>query len=102
LPDPLLVGRYHSLVVDGDSLPRELEVTARTEDGTVMAFEHRDWPVVGLQFHPESILTEHGYEMLAAFLRRAGLVVSQPLPSISSERPAIAQVPAMPTVPVTF
>jgi len=48
-------GRYHSLVVDRDSLPEELEITAWTENGTIMALAHREWPLVGLQFHPESI-----------------------------------------------
>jgi anthranilate synthase component II len=76
LPNPLLGCRYHSLVVDEASLPECLEVTARTDDGTVMAIEHRTLPVVGLQFHPESILTERGYPLLAAFLRLAGLPTS--------------------------
>jgi anthranilate synthase/aminodeoxychorismate synthase-like glutamine amidotransferase len=73
LPNPLTAGRYHSLVVDEATLPDDLEITARTSDGTIMAVEHRTKPVVGLQFHPESVLTEHGYALLAAFLRRAGL-----------------------------
>jgi anthranilate synthase/aminodeoxychorismate synthase-like glutamine amidotransferase len=71
LPNPLEVGRYHSLVVEEASLPAELEVTARTADGTVMALAHRQYPVVGVQFHPESILTEFGAELLANFLRFA-------------------------------
>ena len=57
LPNPLEAARYHSLVVAEDSLPDELVVTAHTEDGVVMAIEHRTWPVYGVQFHPESILT---------------------------------------------
>jgi anthranilate synthase/aminodeoxychorismate synthase-like glutamine amidotransferase len=61
LPSPLTVGRYHSLVVEETALPAELEVTARTDDGTIMALAHREWPIHGVQFHPESILTEHGY-----------------------------------------
>ena len=80
LPDPLVVGRYHSLVVKDDTLPDCLEVTARLGDGTVMAIQHRSLPVVGLQFHPESILTECGYQLLAAFLRVAGLSVPRQLP----------------------
>lgn len=75
LPNPLAAGRYHSLTVEELSLPAELEVTARTSDGLVMAISHRDFPVVGLQFHPESILTDCGFELLAAFLRLAGVNV---------------------------
>jgi anthranilate synthase component II len=85
LPSPIVATRYHSLVVDEQSLPPMLEITARTEDGTVMALQHRELPVVGLQFHPESILTEHGYPILAAFLRLAGLPVPHKLPTIAGE-----------------
>ena len=67
LPDPLTVGRYHSLIVEEDSLPDELEVTARG-DGVVMGIRHRDLPVEGVQFHPESVLTERGRDLLANFL----------------------------------
>lgn len=73
LPSPLACGRYHSLVVEEASLPAELAATAHTADGVVMAIEHRELPVVGLQFHPESILTESGYALLEAFLKRAGV-----------------------------
>jgi anthranilate synthase component II len=76
LPNPLRVGRYHSLIVEESSLPPELETTARTPDGVVMALAHRNYPLVGLQFHPESILTDHGYDLLAGFLRIAGVSVS--------------------------
>lgn len=69
LPQPIIGCRYHSLVVEEVSLPDCLEVSARLEDGTVMAVRHREFPVVGLQFHPESILTGVGYPLLAAFLR---------------------------------
>jgi anthranilate synthase component II len=80
LPNPLLGCRYHSLAVDDASLPDCLEVAARTEDSTVMAIQHRTLPVVGLQFHPESILTDCGYPLLAAFLRLAGLSTPSQLP----------------------
>lgn len=103
LPSPLTVGRYHSLVVDEHSLPLELVVTARTVDGVVMALSHRQHPVVGVQFHPESILTDGGYELLANFLRLAGLSVPIDLPSFATEGPA--QEPAAAVVasgPVTF
>ena len=66
---PFLAGRYHSLVIAPDTVPAELEVTARTaEDGTVMAVRHRTHPVYGVQFHPESVLTEEGRHILQNFL----------------------------------
>jgi anthranilate synthase/aminodeoxychorismate synthase-like glutamine amidotransferase len=85
LPSPIVAARYHSLVVQESSLPAELEVCARTEDGSIMAIRHRQLPVVGLQFHPESILTESGYALLAGFLRLAGLPVPAALPTIAEE-----------------
>ncbi len=69
LPDPLEATRYHSLVVDAATIPAELEVTARTEDGVVMGLRHRTMAIEGVQFHPESILTTCGDELLANFLR---------------------------------
>ena len=68
LPEPLEVMRYHSLVGDRDSLPACLAVTAWTDDGLVMAVRHRQWPLVGLQFHPESIGTACGRDLVLAFL----------------------------------
>ncbi|MFI4956174.1 MAG: anthranilate synthase component II [Gammaproteobacteria bacterium] len=68
LPQPLRVGRYHSLAVSREGLPECLTVTASTDDGEIMALQHRDYPIVGVQFHPESILTEGGYSLLKAFL----------------------------------
>jgi anthranilate synthase/aminodeoxychorismate synthase-like glutamine amidotransferase len=68
LPSPFLATRYHSLVIAPASLPPELRVTASADDGEIMAVEHRSHPVVGVQFHPESVLTEHGYRMLDRFL----------------------------------
>ncbi|WP_424970420.1 anthranilate synthase component II [Dinoroseobacter sp. S76] len=68
LPSPFKATRYHSLVVDRDSLPDELEVTAWLEDGTIMALQHRSLPIHGVQFHPESIASEHGHKMLQNFL----------------------------------
>ena len=73
LPSPLRVARYHSLVVSKQDLPPELLVTAESEEGEIMALRHRHWPVVGLQFHPEAVLTEHGYDMLRQFLQPAEL-----------------------------
>ena len=68
LPNPFLASRYHSLVISPASVPRELEVTATSEDGEIMAVKHTTHPVFGVQFHPESVLTEHGYRMLDHFL----------------------------------
>jgi len=69
LPDPFVATRYHSLVIEPESCPDVLEVTARTEDGEIMGVRHRELPVEGVQFHPESILTEVGKPLLANFLR---------------------------------
>ncbi|QIE42609.1 aminodeoxychorismate/anthranilate synthase component II [Rhodobacteraceae bacterium SC52] len=68
LPSPLMATRYHSLVVDRDTLPDCLEVTAWLEDGTIMGLRHRTLPIEGIQFHPESIASEHGHEMLRRFV----------------------------------
>jgi para-aminobenzoate synthetase component 2 len=72
LPSPFTATRYHSLAVRPDSLPDELEVTGRTESGVVMALRHRDLAVEGVQFHPESVLTEGGHQMLASWLAACG------------------------------
>lgn len=68
LPNPFVAIRYHSLVVDDASLPDELEVTARSDDGVIMGLRHRTYPIDGVQFHPESIMTESGKALLANFL----------------------------------
>ena len=102
LPNPLTVGRYHSLIVEEATLPGELAVTARTEDGVVMALAHRRWPVVGMQFHPESVLTEGGYSILSNFLRLAGMTLPATLPNMISEQPPLPESPPLPQVPVTF
>ena len=73
LPNPLRAMRYHSLIVDEGTLPTSLRVVARNEEGLPMALEHASWPLFGVQFHPESILTEGGHQLLANFLRVAGL-----------------------------
>ncbi len=86
LPNPMVAARYHSLVVEEASLPACLEVSARDDDDAVMALRHRELPVVGLQFHPESILTDVGYPLLAAFLRLGSLAVEPTVPGIGSER----------------
>lgn len=84
LPAPLTVCRYHSLVVDPASLPPQLRPTAWTEDGLLMAFEHTSRPVFGVQFHPEAILTERGYELLANFLESAGIAPAGDATSLSA------------------
>jgi anthranilate synthase component 2 len=68
LPTPLRATRYHSLIVREEDLPADLEVTARTEDGLIMGLQHRRHKIYGVQFHPESILTEHGKSLLQNFL----------------------------------
>lgn len=68
LPNPFEATRYHSLVVERESLPDCLEVTAWLEDGTIMGLQHRELPIHGVQFHPESIASQHGHEMLQNFL----------------------------------
>ena len=68
LPNPLIATRYHSLIVERKSLPRELEVTAETRDGIIMGLRHRKYKVDGVQFHPESVLTESGKQLLKNFL----------------------------------
>lgn len=72
LPDPFIATRYHSLVVEPSTLPDVLEVTATTEDGVIMGLRHRELPVEGVQFHPESILTPHGPSLLSNFLATTG------------------------------
>jgi para-aminobenzoate synthetase component 2 len=72
LPSPFTATRYHSLAIAQDSVPAELQVTARTEAGVIMAARHRDLPVEGVQFHPESVLTEGGHRMLANWLVTCG------------------------------
>ncbi|MGH8323531.1 MAG: anthranilate synthase component II [Steroidobacteraceae bacterium] len=92
LPSPFIATRYHSLVIAPASLPSTLRVTATSDDGEIMAVEHRQHPVIGVQFHPESALTEHGYRVLDRFLHgnaargaklpdRADLTFATPSPS---------------------
>ncbi|MEN5229566.1 anthranilate synthase component II [Brevundimonas naejangsanensis] len=73
LPSPFTATRYHSLAVRRETLPDALEVTAWTEDGEIMGLSHRTRPIHGVQFHPESIATQHGHEMIANFLDLAGV-----------------------------
>lgn len=95
LPNPFIATRYHSLVIAPDSMPSSLRVTARSDDGEIMAVQHATHPVYGVQFHPESVLTEHGYRLLDHFLhgvpasprevpRAADAALVAPDPSIST------------------
>ena len=72
LPSPFTATRYHSLAVERDSVPPELEITGETENGIVMGLRHKSLPIEGVQFHPESVLTEHGHAMLANWLVECG------------------------------
>ena len=72
LPSPLTATRYHSLVIDRDGISNALEITAESSDGLIMGVRHRDFDIEGVQFHPESILTEAGHKLLGNFLARCG------------------------------
>jgi anthranilate synthase component 2 len=73
LPNPFTATRYHSLAVKKETLPADLEITAWTEDGEIMGVQHKTRPIHGVQFHPESIATEGGHQLLANFLNLAGI-----------------------------
>lgn len=79
LPDPFVATRYHSLSIRPDTLPSELEVTGRTDSGVIMAVRHRALPIEGVQFHPESVLTEHGHRLLANWMAAAGHPAPEPV-----------------------
>ncbi|MEC0228821.1 aminodeoxychorismate/anthranilate synthase component II [Paenibacillus alba] len=70
LPSPFIATRYHSLIVKAETLPDCLEVSAHTAEGEIMALRHKEYPIEGVQFHPESIITQHGHQILRNFLRR--------------------------------
>ncbi|CAM3958669.1 aminodeoxychorismate/anthranilate synthase component II [Tsukamurella ocularis] len=77
LPDPFTATRYHSLTVLEPTIPDELEITGRTDSGVVMGFQHRELPIHGVQFHPESVLTQGGHRMLANWLAVCGYEVAE-------------------------
>lgn len=85
LPNPLNVTRYHSLVVSPKNLPDCLEVTAKTDDGIIMGISHKTLPIHSVQFHPESIATQQGHNLLANFLKAAGCASSAPPPTHNLE-----------------
>ncbi|MCX6466890.1 MAG: aminodeoxychorismate/anthranilate synthase component II [Pseudonocardiales bacterium] len=91
LPDPFVATRYHSLSIRPDTLPAELEATGRTEGGVIMAVRHRELPVHGVQFHPESVLTEGGHRLLATWMASAGHPVPEPVvEALTAETAAVA------------
>ena len=102
LPNPLTVCRYHSLVVDRPSIPASLQVSCWLDDDTVMGIRHREFPLVGVQFHPESVLTEGGYQLLAQFLELAGLAAASPIPLLESQQPSSTEAVDQAGRPVTF
>src|SRR4051812_11712500 len=104
LPSTFRVGRYHSLVAQSASLRKPLRPTAWTAEGVVMAFEHQQFPVYGVQFHPESILTEYGYEMLANFLRLAGIDGDADTSALAAfeRQSVVTSRRPLPSQPVTF
>jgi para-aminobenzoate synthetase component II len=90
LPDPFVATRYHSLSIRPDTLPAVLEVTGRTEGGVIMAVRHRELPVTGVQFHPESVLTEGGHRLLANWMASAGHPVPEPtVEALTAEAAAV-------------
>lgn len=86
MESPFAATRYHSLVVEEQSLPQQLSVSARTNDGVIMAIEHQTYRTYGIQFHPESVLTQHGHRLLANFLTLAGIDGAGTIPG--GDRPA--------------
>jgi len=100
IASPMQVGRYHSLIVDAETLPSCWQVTAHCGD-VIMAMQHQTLPLYGVQFHPESILTPQGYDLLANFLRMAGLEVPACVPALELKQPA-APRKIKPGRPATF
>lgn len=102
VPDPTIVGRYHSLTVEVETLPTDLVTTAQTADGTIMGLRHARMPVYGVQFHPESILTTHGYQILENFLRLAGVSDRHIARDVDEQAFRAIQADTWPERPVTF
>ena len=87
IPAPFHAARYHSLVIDRESLPESLTITAVDDEGTIMAVEDRAGGLYGVQFHPESILTRHGFAILANFLDLAGIPRLREIPEVETTAP---------------
>lgn len=98
LPSPLTATRYHSLVIAPESVPPDLIVTATADDGEIMAVQHGEYPVAGVQFHPESVLTEHGYRMLDWFLT-GGRGTNVPKGADSASVPSVGDEPDLASAP---
>ncbi len=101
LPSPFLATRYHSLVISPGSVPPALEVTARSEDGEIMAVRHATHPVHGVQFHPESVLTEHGYRLIDHFLHGPQPELRPGVPAGADGAPAVrpTETPSLAAAP---
>ena len=82
LPSPFTATRYHSLIVERETLPPIFEITAETADGVIMGVRHRELPVEGVQFHPESILTPVGTQLLSNFIGQSASLVREPEPAL--------------------
>ena len=82
LPNPFVATRYHSLIVERDTLPPALEITAETADGVIMGLRHRELPIEGVQFHPESILTPVGKQLLSNFVGAGTTLAREPQPAL--------------------
>lgn len=93
IPSPMIAGRYHSLVADASTIAEPLDIIAWTDDGTLMGVAHQSLPVFGVQFHPESVLTLGGYQLLANFLKLAGIPVAAALVEAASSRLASQVTP---------
>ena len=102
LENPFEGGRYHSLAIDPGTLPSELIVDAKSEDGEIMGLHHIEHATYGVQFHPESVLTEQGYRLLAQFLELAGLASAGPIPVLESRQPAGREAVDPTGHPITF
>ncbi|MHB0960653.1 MAG: anthranilate synthase component II [Pirellulaceae bacterium] len=103
VPSPFTACRYHSLIAERATLPASLSICATTGDGLIMAVRHRERPIVGLQFHPESILTLHGYRILANFLQLAHIPLPPHVPGREEElRVETRPMQTLPQTPVTF
>lgn len=104
VPNPFTACRYHSLIVEESTLPPDLVPTAWATDGTLMALRHRSLPLVGVQFHPEAVLTEHGYRLLHNFLTISGIAVAAEPDLLQSSEAAGSErrETPLPAGPVTF